>query len=193
VWSKPIAGTRPRSENIIEDNRLKSELIESEKEQAEHLMLVDLVRNDLGRVCTAGSVQVTNLLDRESYRNVTHIVSTIAGTLDTGVSSLDALLSLFPGGTITGTPKLRSMEIIDQLEQWPRGFYTGSMGWITPQGDLEFNILIRTLQVLMKQNPCHGWLHVGAGIVADSDPEMEYQETLHKANAWRQIISGENP
>lgn len=188
--SKPIAGTRPRGKTMAEDQTLKEELLTSHKERAEHLMLVDLIRNDLGRVCHPGTVRVSKLLDREPYQNVTHIVSTVQGSLG-NASAMEALLALFPGGTITGTPKLSSMEVIDSLEQEPRGFYTGSMGWMTAAEDLEFNILIRTLQCLRQPGKAfqEGWLHVGAGIVADSDPEKEWQETLHKAQAWAEILT----
>lgn len=188
--AKPIAGTRPRGSDDDADSRLRRNLIRSPKERAEHLMLVDLVRNDLGRVCDAGSVQVPLLLDREPYRNVTHIVSTVTGTLSQQNDSISALAASFPGGTITGTPKLRSMEWIDQLESHPRGFYTGSLGWMHPQGDFAWNILIRTLQAQKNsEGEWIGYLHVGAGIVADSHPMREYQETLHKAQAWRTILT----
>lgn len=188
ITSKPIAGTRPRGEDGRADELLRRSLIRSPKERAEHLMLVDLIRNDLGKVCKAGSVHVPLLMDREQYRNVTHIVSTVEGDIDSSKDGVDALVALFPGGTITGTPKIRSMEIIDSLETHPRGFYTGSLGYFAQTGNMEFNILIRTLQA---QRVSCGWeakLHVGAGIVADSNPEREYQETLHKASAWRRIL-----
>lgn len=191
VQAKPIAGTRPRGETLESDQRHRENLLRSPKERAEHLMLVDLVRNDLGRICAPGTVHVPLLMDREPYQNVTHIVSTIEGKLDPTCTPLDTLVASFPGGTITGTPKLRSMEIIDSLEAHPRGYYTGSLGYLSAQGDLEFNILIRTLQV---QERAHDWtahLHVGAGIVADSSPAREYQETLHKAAAWSKILLGE--
>jgi len=187
--SQPIAGTRPRGLDNESDQRLRRNLLRSAKERAEHLMLVDLVRNDLGRICTPGSVQVPLLMDREPYRNVTHIVSTIQGRLDPAFDACDALAALFPGGTITGTPKLRSMECIDALETHARGYYTGSLGWINPCGDMAFNILIRTLQLHENAQGWTGELHVGAGIVADSNPAREYQETLHKAAAWKTVLS----
>jgi len=189
IVSKPIAGTRPRGVDSASDEKLRRNLLRSPKERAEHLMLVDLVRNDLGKVCTAGTVDVPLLMDREPYRNVYHIVSTISGTLDPTLHPLDALGALFPGGTITGTPKLRSIEVIDSLESHPRGFYTGSLGYINPCGDLEFNILIRTLQVFPQAEGWDAVLHVGAGIVADSNPRREYRETLHKADAWKQVLA----
>lgn len=189
VRAKPIAGTRPRGEDDEADARHRQNLIRSPKERAEHLMLVDLVRNDLGRVCEAGSVHVPLLMDREPYRNVTHIVSTVEGRLDSTQDSLSALAAAFPGGTITGTPKLRSMEIIDELEDYARGFYTGSLGYFAHGGDMEFNILIRSLQLQENGKGWQGHLHVGAGIVADSNPQREYQETLHKAAAWKEILS----
>ena len=188
--SKPIAGTRPRGEDDKSDEQHRRNLLRSPKERAEHLMLVDLVRNDMGRVCKGGSVHVPLLMDREPYRNVTHIVSTIHGELDPSHDAVDALAALFPGGTITGTPKLRSMEVIDSLEDFPRGYYTGSLGWMNGRGDLEFNILIRTLQLRETAGGWNGYLHVGAGIVADSKPKREYRETLHKAEAWRRVLEG---
>ena len=190
VVAKPIAGTRPRGSDTASDEKHRRNLLRSPKERAEHLMLVDLVRNDLGRVCVPGTVEVPVLMDREPYQNVTHIVSTVVGTLNMGNDELDALAAVFPGGTITGTPKLRSIEVIDSLEAYPRGFYTGSLGYINHSGDMEFNILIRTLQLKESQEGWEGLLHVGAGIVADSNPAREYQETLHKAEAWRRILCG---
>lgn len=182
IRTRPIAGTRPRGQNRDEDLRLAQELLANEKERAEHIMLVDLERNDLGRVCRYGTVEVSELMVIEEYSHVMHIVSGITGELDEGKDAYDAIRACFPGGTITGAPKVRTMEIIEELEPVRRGIYTGSIGWIGFNGDLELNIVIRTL--LAKD----GWAHVqaGAGIVIDSDPEAEYRESLKKAEAlWR--------
>lgn len=184
LTTKPIAGTRKRGRDAEHDQRMIAELFGNEKEQAEHLMLVDLERNDLGRICEIGSVNVQEFMGCEQYKNVTHIVSTVCGALRQGLGSFETLKALFPGGTITGAPKLRSMEIIHELERFPRSYYTGSMGWLAPSGEMCFNILIRSMQLRQGQ----GELHVGAGIVADSDPAREYQETLHKGAAWKKVL-----
>lgn len=185
ITTKPIAGTRKRGRDDSHDDQLMAELFGNEKEQAEHLMLVDLERNDLGRICRIGTVEVEEFMGCEQYRNVTHIVSTVTGHAREGLSSWEALKALFPGGTITGAPKLRSMEIIHELERFPRGFYTGSLGWLSPSGEMCFNILIRSMQLQSGM----GQIHVGAGIVADSIPEREYQETLHKGAAWKKVLA----
>jgi anthranilate/para-aminobenzoate synthase component I len=179
VDTRPIAGTRPRGVTGEEDVRLAEELILNEKERAEHLMLVDLERNDLGRVCAFGSVHVNDFMALERYSHVIHIVSNIRGRLASGRDGMDLIQAVFPGGTVTGVPKLRCMEILDELEPVRRGPYTGSVGYISANGDLDLNIIIRTL--VIKEG--RGYLHVGAGIVADSDPSREYQETLFKAEA----------
>jgi len=178
--TRPIAGTRPRGLNARDDQRLVVELLANEKERAEHLMLLDLERNDLGRVCRFGSVQVDEFMTIEQYSHVSHIVSHISGTLRPDATPFDLIQALFPGGTITGVPKIRCMEIIEELEPVRRGPYTGSFGYISWNGDLDLNIVIRTLVW------CGGvgYLQVGAGIVADSDPAKEYQETLQKAQAF---------
>ncbi|HJR76659.1 MAG TPA: anthranilate synthase component I family protein [Nitrospiraceae bacterium] len=178
--TRPIAGTRPRGQTAEEDRRLLAELLGSPKERAEHLMLVDLERNDLGRVCEYGSVQVDDFMTIEQYSHVSHLVSNVTGTLRRDVGGRDLIKAVFPGGTITGVPKIRCMEIIEELEPVRRGPYTGALGYIGWNGDLDFNILIRTL-VLAKDR---GYVQVGAGIVADSDPDSEYEETLHKARAF---------
>ncbi len=183
--TRPIAGTRPRGTNAADDQRLINELRVNEKECAEHVMLVDLERNDLGRVCRFGSVQVDELMTLEQYSHVTHLVSHVAGTLKDHATGFDLLKAMFPGGTITGVPKIRCMEIIEELEPVRRGPYTGSMGYLSWSGDLDFNILIRTL--VMKDG--RGYLQVGAGIVADSDPAREYEETIHKAQAFFSAFS----
>ena len=178
--TRPIAGTRPRGFDARDDQRLIGELLASEKERAEHLMLVDLERNDLGRVCRFGSVHVDKYMAIEQYSHVSHIVSHISGALRPDATSFDLIRALFPGGTITGVPKIRCMEIIEELEPVRRGPYTGSFGYISWNGDLDLNIVIRTLVWCAGK----GYLQVGAGIVADSDPAKEYEETLQKAQAF---------
>jgi para-aminobenzoate synthetase component 1 len=177
--TRPIAGTRPRGMNAADDRRLTEELLTNTKERAEHLMLVDLERNDLGRVCRYGSVQTNELMTIERYSHVSHIVSNVSGELRDGVDGLDLIEAVFPGGTITGVPKIRCMEIIEQLEPVRRGPYTGSLGYISSNGDMDLNIIIRTLVM----TDTAGYLQVGAGIVADSEPLREYEETLFKAEA----------
>ena len=178
--TRPIAGTRPRGHDSAHDRRLVDELLANDKERAEHVMLVDLERNDLGRVCEFGSVRVDEFMAIEQYSHVSHIVSNIGGYMKPDATPFDLIRAMFPGGTITGVPKIRCMEIIDELEPVRRGPYTGSFGYIGWNGDLDLNIIIRTL-VLTGE---HGYLQVGAGIVADSDPAKEYEETLHKAQAF---------
>ena len=182
VSTRPIAGTRSRGANEQEDERLANELIENEKERAEHVMLVDLERNDLGRVCRYGSVQVNEFMVIEKYSHVMHIVSNVQGLLAEGNDGYDVIRAVFPGGTITGAPKVRTMEVIEELEPVRRGIYTGSIGWIGFNGDMELNIVIRTL--LAKDGVGH--IQAGAGIVIDSEPKHEYKESLKKAAAvWR--------
>ena len=182
--TRPIAGTRPRGVGPQEDQALRAELLASPKERAEHVMLVDLERNDLGKVCRYGTVQVDEFMTVEQYSHVRHLVSDVTGTLQPGTSPLDLVRAVFPGGTITGVPKLRCMEIIEELEPVRRGLYTGALGYFCWSGDLDLNILIRSL-LLTKT---HGYLQVGAGIVADSDPDREYEETLAKAGAFFNIL-----
>ena len=184
ISTRPIAGTRPRGENREEDTRLTRELLLSEKERAEHIMLVDLERNDLGKVCRYGSVNVQELMVIEQYSHVMHIVSSVDGQLAQDKDAYDAIRACFPGGTITGAPKVRTMEIIEELEPVRRGIYTGSIGWIGFNGDLELNIVIRTL--LAKDGRAH--VQAGAGIVFDSKPEAEYRESLKKAEALWQAL-----
>ena len=185
--TRPIAGTRPKLLDVKEDKLSIEELFLSSKEQAEHIMLVDLERNDLGRVCEYGSVVVSDFMALENYSHVHHIVSNVEGILKSDHNGLDLIQAVFPGGTITGVPKIRCMEIIDEVEPVSRDIYTGAIGFIGYNKDLDFNIVIRT--VLVYKNK--GYLHVGAGIVADSDPEKEYYETLYKGealfNAWEII------
>ncbi|NOT21180.1 MAG: anthranilate synthase component I family protein [Nitrospiraceae bacterium] len=182
--TRPIAGTRPRGINTHDDRRLIGELLASEKERAEHLMLIDLERNDLGRVCRFGTVQVDEFMGIEQYSHVNHIVSNISGALKPSTTPFDLIQALFPGGTITGVPKIRCMEIIEELEPVRRGPYTGSFGYLGWNGDLDFNIVIRTLVWCGGK----GYLQVGAGIVADSEPDKEYEETLQKAQAFFSVL-----
>lgn len=177
VQTRPIAGTRPRGASRDQDLSLSSELIAHPKERAEHIMLIDLERNDLGRVCRSGSVVVDELMVVESYAHVHHIVSNIRGRLETGVTAADVIAAVFPGGTITGCPKVRCMEIIAELEAAGRGFYTGSMGYLGLDGAMDLNILIRSMVV----GPEELSFRTGAGIVADSDPAAELAETEAKA------------
>ncbi len=177
VQTRPIAGTRPRSENENTDALLASELMAHPKEQAEHIMLIDLERNDLGRICVPGSIKVDELMTLESYQHVHHIVSNVIGRLRDDVSPADVIRAVFPGGTITGCPKVRCMQILAEMEQQPRGAYTGSIGYINRNGDMDLNILIRTLVRTGK----HIRFRAGGGIVADSDAEHELAETRAKA------------
>ncbi|AJY74963.1 anthranilate synthase component I family protein [Paenibacillus beijingensis] len=182
--TRPIAGTRRRGRTPEEDRLMEEELRTSEKERAEHIMLVDLERNDLGRIAAFGSVRVEELMVVERYSHVMHLVSQVEGRLAEGKDAYDVIAATFPGGTITGAPKIRTMEIIEELEPVRRGPYTGSMGWIDYNGDMEFNIVIRTMVV--KDNAVH--IQAGAGIVIDSVPEREYDESLNKAKAlWKAI------
>ncbi len=182
--ARPIAGTRRRGRTPEEDRRMADELRVSEKERAEHIMLVDLMRNDLGRIAKYGTVRVTDLMVIEYYSHVMHLVSQVEGVLAAGKDAYDVIAASFPGGTITGAPKIRTMEIIEELEPTRRGPYTGSLGWIDYNGDMEFNIIIRTMTV--KDGNVH--IQAGAGIVIDSDPEREYYESLNKAKAlWKAI------
>jgi len=177
--TRPIAGTRRRGRDAAETTALTDELLMNEKERAEHIMLLDLERNDLGKVCSYGTVRVDELMVVEDYSHVIHIVSNVRGELAPGKDGFDLIRAAFPGGTITGVPKVRCMEIIDELEPVARGPYTGSLGYIANTGDLDLNIIIRTFVV--KDGVAH--VQVGAGIVADSDPGREHAETLQKAEA----------
>ena len=176
IVSEPIKGSRPRGKNSEDDRKIGEALQRSSKDLAENLMIVDLLRNDLGRICVAGSVTAAPLFELRRFSNVQHLVSTVAGTLRENISPLQALLSCFPGGSITGAPKKRAMEIIAELEPVPRGFYCGSQFVLDSAGNLDSNILIRTFQTHGDQIICHG----GGGIVIDSDAEQEYQESLFK-------------
>jgi len=175
--TRPIAGTHPRGKDQQEDDRLSETLINHPKERAEHVMLIDLERNDLGRICQPGSISVKDRMIVESYRHVHHIVSSICGQLKKNLSVKDVIHAVFPGGTITGCPKVRCMQIISELEQAARGAYTGSVGYISDDGNMDFNILIRTMTV----NNNTVQFRAGAGIVSDSITEKELIETRHKA------------
>jgi len=179
VVSRPIAGTRPRGDDPVRDLDLSAELVASEKERAEHLMLVDLIRNDIGRVADWGSVAVREFMAVERYSHVMHLVSEVEGRLADGRTWVDVMRAMFPGGTITGCPKIRTMEIIEELEPVGRGFYTGSLGWISYDGNMEMNIIIRSM--LVQDGVAH--VQAGAGIVADSQPESEFDEAMQKARA----------
>lgn len=189
VDTRPIAGTRPRGRTAQEDAMQSLDLLLSDKERAEHLMLVDLARNDLGRVCRGGSVQVDELMAVESYSHVLHIVSNVAGRLQRGVNAIDVLRAVFPGGTITGCPKVRCMEMLAGLEPVRRGLYTGTLGYLSFSGDLDLNIAIRTIV----QQGTQLSFHVGAGIVADSVPAREYEETLAKGQALMAALGAAQP
>jgi anthranilate synthase component 1 len=179
VTLRPIAGTMPRGETADEDEAIGRRLLADEKERAEHIMLVDLGRNDVGRVAEPGTVQVPRLMEIERYSHVMHIVSEVVGTLRADLRPIDALRAAFPAGTLTGAPKIRAMEIIAQLESDQRGPYGGAVGLFNRDGDLETAITIRTL--VLKEGVAH--IQAGGGVVADSHPPTEYQETLNKANA----------
>ncbi|RMG58514.1 MAG: aminodeoxychorismate synthase component I [Gammaproteobacteria bacterium] len=185
VETRPIAGTRPRGQNDAEDTGLSAELMAHPKERAEHVMLIDLERNDLGRVCRAGTVQVDELMVIESYAHVHHIVSNVSGVLQPGRGAADVIRAVFPGGTITGCPKVRCMEIIAELEGTGRGAYTGSLGWLGYNGDMDLNILIRTLVRTGRDIR----FRTGAGIVHDSVPDRELAETRHKAEGLLRMFA----
>jgi anthranilate synthase component 1 len=175
----PIAGTRPRGRTDEEDQRLADELKRNEKERAEHVMLVDLGRNDLGRVCEYGTVRVPTFMALERYSHVMHLVSVVEGQLSDEHDRLDALVACFPAGTVSGAPKVRAMQIIADLEPLRRGIYAGAVGYLDFAGNLDFCITIRTI-VLERGK---AWVQAGAGIVADSNPTAEYEETRDKARA----------
>ena len=184
VQTRPIKGTRPRGSDAKSDKNLEAQLIKSPKDNAELTMIVDLERNDLGRVCNYGSVRVTGNRTLEAHPTVFHLVATVEGDLHPRYDAVDLIKATFPGGSITGAPKIRAMEIIDELEPTSRSLYTGAIGYIGFNGNMDFNIAIRTF--LVKDS--RAYFQVGGGIVADSDPEEEYQETLHKARALMESI-----
>jgi anthranilate synthase component 1 len=186
---RPIAGTRRRGQTFQEDEALATELLQDPKEIAEHIMLVDLGRNDLGRVCRSGSVRVDELMRIERYSHVMHIVSNVVGELDTGKTAWDLLKACFPAGTVSGAPKIRAMEIIHELEPERRGPYSGVYGYYDFEGQLNSAIAIRTMVVRSQANGKHTVsVQAGAGLVADSDPEKEYEETLNKARGLLEAI-----
>lgn len=187
ITTQPIKGTRPRSDNQDLDNTLKTALKSSLKDRAENVMIVDLLRNDLGRICETGSVTTTKLFDVESFPNVHHLVSTIEGRLKNNTKLRDIIKAVFPGGSITGAPKFRAMEIIEELEPHRRSIYCGSFIYLCGNGDLDSNIAIRTL--LVKNNQIHCW--GGGGIVADSQCDNEYQETLDKVGKLMAILENQ--
>ena len=184
VDTRPIAGTRPRGAAGDADRAFATQLLAHPKERAEHIMLLDLERNDLGRLCVPGSIRVDELMTLESYPTVHHIVSNVTGTLRADVTPGEVIRAVFPGGTITGCPKVRCMEIIAELEGEGRGAYTGSLGYLNRDGDMDLNILIRTL--VQRGREIH--FRTGAGIVADSDPQRELEETRHKAEGLRRAL-----
>ena len=186
VKTRPIKGTRPRGVTPLEDKKLKEELLASEKDKAELLMIVDLVRNDLAKVSQTGSVEVPKLYSLEEYANVHHLVATVKSKLQVGQSVIDLIKAVFPGGSITGAPKIKAMEIIDQLEPSQRNLYTGSIGYLGFDGTVDLNIAIRTI---IKQGSDFSF-QVGGGITWDSDPLEEYNETLHKAESIMEAVKG---
>jgi anthranilate synthase component 1 len=181
---RPIAGTRPRGKNDKEDLRLEGNLKKSKKEMAEHLMLVDLGRNDLGRVCRFETVRVDEFARVERYSHVMHLVSKVTGHLKHGKGGFELLRATFPAGTVTGAPKIRAMEIIDELEPEKRGPYAGCLGYFSFNGDMDMCITIRTIVVTDR----HAYVQAGAGVVYDSKPANEYEETLNKAKALFQAV-----
>ncbi|MBE1556149.1 anthranilate synthase component I family protein [Sporosarcina limicola] len=187
--TRPIGGTRPRGMSESEDLALRAELLSNEKEKGEHIMLVDLEREDLERVCAPGTVETNEFMVVEKYSHVMHLVSNVRGTAAEGISNADIVKGVFPGGTITGAPKLRTMEIIEELEPTRRGLYTGSIGWFGFNGDFELNVVIRT--AFIQDGIAH--IQAGAGLVADSVPAAEYIESLNKAKAlWQAKAMAEN-
>jgi len=186
VYSRPIAGTRPRGRDDREDAALAKELMADPKERAEHIMLVDLARNDLGRISEFGSVAVDDLMVIERYSHVMHIVSGVSGRLRSGVGPIDVLRAVFPHGTVSGAPKVRAMEIIDELEPVARGPYAGAVGYVDFSGNIDTAICLRTVVI----GEGRAWVQAGAGLVADSDPGREYDETMDKAAAALAAIVG---
>ncbi|MFT8314965.1 MAG: anthranilate synthase component I [Clostridium sp.] len=184
VTTNPIAGTRPRGKSPEEDEKLKKELLEDEKEKAEHLMLVDLGRNDIGRISEFGTVNVDRFMEIDLYSHVMHIVSMVSGELKKELNCFDALSSCLPVGTVSGAPKVRAMEIIDELENVRRGIYAGAVGYFSHNGNMDTCIAIRT--IVFKDD--YAYVQSGAGIVYDSDPKTEYRETLNKAMAMKEVI-----
>jgi para-aminobenzoate synthetase component 1 len=185
VETRPIKGTKPRGKTPGEDKALAESLQQSVKDRAENIMIVDLERNDIGRVCRYGTVKVTELAILETYPTVFHLTSTVVGQLREGKNIIDLLKATFPGGSITGAPKVRAMEIIDELEPTRRSVYTGSLGYIGFNGDIDLDIVIRT--IIVKDGKAY--FQVGGAIVYDSEPEAEYSETLDKGKALIQALN----
>jgi anthranilate synthase component 1 len=188
VETRPIAGTRRRDDDQLSDDALARELLEHPKEQAEHIMLIDLERNDLGRVCRPGTIEVNELMVLETWEHVHHIVSNVRGALQKDKTPVDVLRAVFPGGTITGCPKVRCIEILAEMEQQARGAYTGSLGYINKDGSMDFNILIRT----MVRNRDDIVFRAGGGIVSDSIAEKELEETRAKAKGLLKIFDNDD-
>jgi anthranilate synthase component 1 len=189
VTVRPIAGTRPRGATPEEDARLEAELRADPKERAEHVMLIDLGRNDVGRVSRTGSVRLEENMIVERYSHVMHLTSSVSGQVADGRSALDVLRACFPAGTLTGAPKIRAMQIIEELEPARRGVYGGAVGYVSFTGNLDMAIAIRTLVTKGE----HVYLQAGAGIVADSDPDAEYEETVNKARAVVRALAMARP
>jgi anthranilate synthase component 1 len=185
AFSRPIAGTRPRGASEEADRRFEEELLADPKERAEHVMLIDLARNDLGRVCEFGTVHVDDLMVIERYSHVMHIVSGVSGKLRPGVGPVDVLRATFPHGTVSGAPKVAAMKIIDELEPVARGPYAGAVGYVDCSGNGDTAICLRTVVMADHQ----AWVQAGAGVVADSDPGLEYEETMNKAAAALQAVA----
>lgn len=188
IETRPIKGTRPRGRTVEEDKTNREELLSSEKDKSELLMIVDLERNDIGKVSKTGTVQVPELFHLEEYATVYHLVSKVTGEMLDNIGTIDVIKAAFPGGSITGAPKIRSMEIIDELEPTQRNIYTGSIGYIGFNGCIDLNIAIRT--IVMKEGTAY--FQAGGGIVWDSDPQLEYEETLHKARALFRTLRNED-
>jgi len=184
VETRPIKGTRPRGRDASEDARLAAELVASAKDRAENVMIVDVLRNDLGRVCETGSVTVPALCELETFAQVHHLTSTVTGTLRAGLDAFDLLHACFPGGSITGAPKIRAMEILEGIEPVRRHVYTGAIGYLDWRGDADWNVAIRTAIV----TPDGVRFAAGGGITADSDADAELEETLHKAEGIRHAL-----
>jgi len=186
IMTRPIKGTIRKSNDKTENEALKQELLSSEKNRAELLMIIDLERNDLSRICVPGSVEAYALFDLEEYATVNHLVATITGKLSEGIKFGDIIRAMFPGGSITGAPKLRSMEVIEELENVSRGIYTGSIGYVSVNGNMDFNIAIRTA-VINKSGVIY---NVGGGMTWDSNPSEEFEETIHKGKAIYKVLTG---
>ena len=183
VTTNPIAGTKPRGQNAQEDDAIANALLQDEKEIAEHKMLVDLGRNDVGRVAQIGTVAVTKYMEIEKYKYVMHIVSEVTGKLRDDAHLVDVIASSLPAGTVSGAPKIRAMQIINELEQRKRGIYAGAIGYLSASGDMDLALAIRTMVIKDEK----AYVQAGAGIVYDSIPEMEYEETLNKAKALLEV------